>query len=88
MTLRRTAFAILAVLLLVPLTSCNVAAFDTDGDGTVTRQEFVDALIDFFCGEDEEEPTTPDDGGTPDNGPPDDGGTPDDGTPDDGTIPQ
>jgi hypothetical protein len=75
MTLRRTAYAALAVLLLVPFTSCNVAAFDTDGDGTVTRQEFVNAVIDFFCGEDPapEEPAptdgnTPNDGSTPDEG--------------------
>ena len=81
MTLRRIAYAAFAVLLLVPFSSCRLAAFDQDGDGTVTREEIVATLDEFFCGDDEPAPTTPDEGTPTDgSGTPDNGGTPDQGS--------
>jgi hypothetical protein len=70
--------------LLVPFTSCNLAAFDADGDGTVTRQEFVTAIVDFFCGEEKPAPAQGTDSGT-NSGTSNEGGTTDGGTTDQGT---
>jgi hypothetical protein len=86
MTLRRIGYAALAAFLLVPFTACNLAAFDADGDGTVTRQEFVTAIMDFFCGDEEPAPAQVTDSGTI-GGTPNESGTTDGGTTDQG-IPQ
>jgi hypothetical protein len=42
-------------LLLLTCASCQLSDYDSDGDGIVTRQEFVSALLDSVC-DDQVEP--------------------------------
>ncbi|MFO0787955.1 MAG: EF-hand domain-containing protein [Pirellulales bacterium] len=65
MSLRRITFAVLSSFLLVTCSSCSLAGFDQNGDGTVTRDEFLSTLADFVCGDDQTE--TPTDNGATSN---------------------
>ena len=44
MSLRRITFAVLSSFLLVTCSSCSLAGFDQNGDGTVTRSEIAQSF--------------------------------------------
>ena len=50
MRCRRTVLAGGITLLLLTCTSCSVEELDTDGDGLISKSEFLSAAFDALCG--------------------------------------
>jgi hypothetical protein len=87
MRYHRTVLASAIALLLLTCTSCSVDQLDTNGDGVISKSEFWSAVVDAFCGNQNDSGTSTD--GTSTDGTSTDGtstdGTSTDGTSTDGT---
>jgi hypothetical protein len=57
MAFRQIAFAGGLTVLLCTCASCDTADLDQNGDGVVTKQEFLSAALDRLCGDDTDEPS-------------------------------
>jgi EF hand len=66
MRYHRTVLASATALLLLTCTSCSVDQLDTNGDGVISKSEFWSAVVDAFCGNQNDSGTSTD--GTSTNG--------------------